>query len=136
LPRPVRPHDPDQLALVEPEAHVMDRPNATKALRDPLNFEQGHAGLAVVVRRAGARAQAARRFWRPRAWLAGRRCSFGAGLASTPHPPRGVARGHPTVGGLLAPLRTSAAPTARHEARTRETARRLGPGAGAPHDNR
>ena len=57
----------------------------------------------------------------PRAWLAGRRCSFGVGLAATPHPPIFVgaptwpphphaARGAPaepwhpsTLGGLLAP---------------------------------
>src|SRR5919106_5956413 len=51
----------------------------------------------------------------PRAWLACRRCPFGVGLAATPHPPKGAARGHSGVGGLLATLRTSAATTARHE---------------------
>src|SRR6202008_3397901 len=77
----------------------------------------GVGRLVTLVNRGGAGRRAAARAARPRAWLAGRRGAFDAGLAAAPHPPEGVgARTSRIVGGLLAPRRTHAVTTARHEA--------------------
>ena len=58
----------------------------------------------MFVQRGGAGGRASRGAPRPRAWLAGRRSAFGAGLAATPHPPEGGgARTSRIVGGLLRP---------------------------------
>src|SRR6185295_5914042 len=55
---------------------------------------------------AGAGGPAGRHAARPRAWLAGRRGAFGAGLAATPPTPQGVRSASRILCGLLAPHRT------------------------------
>src|SRR5205823_11376078 len=46
----VRAHDPEQLALLEHEADLVDRADAAKALRQPLHLEQRHAAATVATR--------------------------------------------------------------------------------------
>src|SRR6185503_11840494 len=124
-------------------------PSTTRPLRGSSRDRETPGGGRLVVsggRAHGSPVAAARSAWGslrppiPRAWGRSWETQGGAGVpGSRPPSPgsayrwavdqtyKGVAPGDPTVGGLLAPRRTSAATTARHEARPPDTTSRPPP---------